>query len=344
MKEIDEILDIQNDHPAALENDTFRSLRSRITVLNSRSWEHKLNWSDVQRWLENFDGRSGQDAEVEQLHALFLLSQFMYFGSREVRVLLRSLYYELILVPFVQRARAKLSNTRDVALISPELNRQLSHTKILGIGNPSESGTHLLYFFRQENSLSKDRFMSATDIVKSERNSDNSFKRQIRHSDVTDYFFIDDVCGSGETAKKFSDSVLEEIVDDVAEGRPINFHYYCIFGTQTGMDVIRNSTVFGNNTAAIYELDETFKSLSTSSRFLKNHPIDIDPRVVKQVILHYGKLIWSGCPGGFDDNQLVLGFCHNTPDNTLPVFWGHPEHKASIPWTPVFRRHWKYGH
>jgi len=342
LNSLDKILGIEDDHPAALSSDTFDFLRSRITVLNTRSWENKLQWNSVEKWLENFDGRSGQSKEIEQLHALFILSRFMYFGGREVRVLLRALYREKIVVPFVQRARSSQQNTRDLNMVEAQLSVMLDNTKILGIGNPSESGPHLLYFFRQENSLSKKRFMGASEIIEATRTQDGSFSRTIRYPDVTDYFFIDDVCGSGETACEFSKSVLEEIASMV-DASKVSFHYYAIFGTEAGIKEIRDKTVFGENSGAIYELDETFASLSTNSRFLKNHPDDIDPDIVRRVCLFYGELLWPGLPGGFDNNQLVLGFGHNTPDNTLPIFWGHRDHTAQIPWEPAFQRHWKYG-
>jgi hypothetical protein len=343
LDELDKLLGVDADHPALLPEDTFSFLRSRITVLNTRSWENKLQWNSVQKWLENFDGKSGHETDVERLHALYLLSQFMYFGGREVRVLLKALYRESITVPFVQRARQSLNNTRDLDDIEPELEKMLEATKILGIGNPSESGPHLLYFFRQENSLSKDRFMGASEIVEASRAKNGLFNRSVRYPEVTDYFFIDDVCGSGDTAKKFSKSVLEEIVSMIDPDK-VRFHYYSIFATEDGMKKVREQTIFGENSGAIYELDETFASLSGASRFLKNPPKDIDPQVVKDVCRHYGEMLWPGLPGGFDDNQLLLGFNHNTPDNTLPIFWGHPDHGAQISWEPAFHRHWKYGY
>jgi transposase InsO family protein len=39
----------------------------------------------------------GDGSKSERLHALFLLSQFMYFGSRELRELLRALFRDLYL-------------------------------------------------------------------------------------------------------------------------------------------------------------------------------------------------------------------------------------------------------
>lgn len=343
METIDAWLGIDDSHPASTPIDTFDFLRSRITVLNTKSWENKLQWNKVEAWLQNFDGHSGYSVEDEQLHALYLLSQFMYFGSREVRVILKSLYREMIVIPFIQRARESLANTRNPNLIEARLAEILRKTKILGIGNPSESGTHLLYFFRQENHLSKEHFMNASEIISSSRSQDGSFKRSIRHQDITDYFFIDDVCGSGDTAKKFSDSVLEEIISKVDRDK-VKFHYYSIFSTEDGMKAVREKTVFGENSGAIYELDDTFQSLSKNSRFLKNHPDGINPQTVCDICLHYGEQLWPGLPGGYDNNQLILGFSHNTPDNTLPIFWGHREHTSQITWEPAFQRHWKYGY
>jgi hypothetical protein len=61
---------------------------------------------------------------------------------------------------------------------------------------------------------------------------------------------------------------------------------------------------------------------------------------LKQIAHSYGSLL-SGHPLGYKDGQLLLGFAHNTPDNTPPIFWseGHRE-----PWSPVFIRYDKqYG-
>ncbi|WP_461330746.1 phosphoribosyltransferase-like protein [Bradyrhizobium liaoningense] len=46
-------------------------------------------------------------------------------------------------------------------------------------------------------------------------------------------------------------------------------------------------------------------------------------------------------PLGYKDTQLALGFSHNTPDNTLPVFWEQPNAKIRT-WKPVLHRYPKY--
>lgn len=52
----------------------------------------------------------------------------------------------------------------------------------------------------------------------------------------------------------------------------------------------------------------------------------------------YGARLWPAFPLGYRDGQLMIGFHHNTPDNTLPVLWFD---RPNPPWTPMFRRYHK---
>jgi hypothetical protein len=312
---------------------TWEELKSRITVLNERAWERRVSWDLVERWLDNFDGSSGQSVDVERIHALYVLAQFLYFGSPEIRVLLKALYRDLFLVPLIQQLRRANGNTRDVAAVKTLVEEALKETRFLGVGNPSESGVHLLYFFRQENRLSKDNFMDTAQIL--ERNPSGPGRR-LRHSTIEHYVFVDDVCGSGETAERYSTDFLEEAKTLKPE---VKLSYLCMFGTSEGMDRVRANTIFEKNCEAVFELDSTYQSLSTDSRYLKVMPALIDGQVVQSMCAHYGTQLWSDWPRGFMDCELLLGFHHNTPDNTLPIIWMEQAHGCTIPWTPVFRRY-----
>ena len=41
-------------------------------------------------------------------------------------------------------------------------------------------------------------------------------------------------------------------------------------------------------------------------------------------------------PLGYDNCQLLLSFFHNTPNNSLPIFWFEDE---QVEWKPMFRRY-----
>jgi len=313
--------------------DTWEYLRHRVTILSARAWEGKQDWPAVERWLSNFVGKTGLSKKDERIHALFLLSQFLYIGSVEIRVLQRALFRDLFVIPLLQELKTKLS-TRNPTDIAAQYHQSLSETRFLGIGNPSESGVHLLYYFRQENGLSKHHFLDGSQIMKSAPDTDGNFVRSIGNPDVKRYVFVDDVCGSGVTAKTYSDNNLRELVsyqDDV------KLHYFSMFATREGLKKVRDETLFGDNSGAVFELDDSYKCVSEGSRYLRSTPPYIDRASVNKIAEVYGRLLVPNHPLGYDDGQMLIGFHHNTPDNTLPIIW--KEGDAQNPWTPAFRRY-----
>lgn len=309
------------------------SLKKRITILNERAWEHKLDNDSINRWLGNFTGKSGYSPEIEKLHSLYLLSQFLYFGSREIRVLLRAIYNDLFLAPLIQEVRSKLGHTRDLKVISDALSVELSKTRFLGVGNPSESGVHLLYYFRQENGLSKKQFADNAQIITRDKDSG---ERTLRYPEIERYVFVDDVCGSGETAVRYSNDFLREML---GLDQRVKIYYFCLFANSTGMETVRTDSAFGDNCGAVYEFDSSYKCLSDESRFFKSAPAGIDLGVARKVASEYGELLCPGHATGYLDSQMLLGFTHNTPDNTLPIIWMDAENYSAIPWVPAFKRY-----
>ena len=172
-------------------------LLSRIKALNERVWEGRATRAEVEDWLNNFDGHS----DDERLHALYLLSNFMYFGSKLVKEMLRALYRDLYKYPIVEDIRRSLGDTTDRQLINQRFSEELSKTFFLGVGNPSESGCHLLYYFRQENRLPKSRFIHTHEIFASTK---ATASLGLRYPEATRYVFLDDFCGSGEQGVLYS--------------------------------------------------------------------------------------------------------------------------------------------
>lgn len=128
--------------------------RTQVKHLLESVWERRADLKDVDDWLAQL-ADDPVAAKDERLQAFFLLSQFMYFGSFEVRALLKSLYRDHFRYPMVARIRRANDDTTDRDLNQARYNAELSRTRFVGLGNPSESSSHLLYYFRQENDLSK---------------------------------------------------------------------------------------------------------------------------------------------------------------------------------------------
>ena len=230
-------------------------------MLNEAIWEHRVNNELVNDWITQFQEAPNVEND-EQIQALFLLSHFLYFGQGELRGLLRSMYRDLVRSPAIHDIRRANGNTLDRAFIQREYKRRLYNIRFLPIGNPSESSTHLLYYFRQENSLPKDLFINTHEIFLGESMGDE-FQISIRHPEVDQYIFIDDLCGSG-TASPLC--IPRDIVDPLKDhSDKAKVSYLVLFATSQGLEAVRDLDRF-DTVDAVYELDDTFKAFSGESR------------------------------------------------------------------------------
>lgn len=311
-----------------------KGLWNRIQILNSTIWENKILKTKVNNWLENYQNE-------EKLMALYLLSEFMYFGDMQMRILLKSLFRDLYRYPIVKDIRTKNQDVLDTDIIEKEFNNTLIKTRFIGIGNPSESGAHLLYFFRQENNLSKKNFINSF-----EWNTDEN-------KDIERIVFLDDFCGSGMQVSR--DKGLKQFVSEIQKSKPyVIIDYLMLVGTESGITTIEKTNFF-NNVDAVIRLDESFKTFSANSRYFKHVNLPFVVEEVRDFARSYGyKLtemlcLSDGCTDpldlnmcasanslGYGDCQLLLGFNHNTPDNTLPIIWYD---EKDYNWSPIFKRY-----
>lgn len=344
-------------------SEAIEEIKKRIVILNDQVWEQRVKWPKVEQWLANFTGKVA-DPEVEKLHALYWLSQFMYFGGREIRVLLQSLYRDLYLCPMIQDVRTRLGESVSDSSLEDAVQDEIKHTCFIGVGNPSESGVHLLYYFRQENSLSKKRFLDAVQIFtrsSTKATSKISVAQKIlswmcnlnkgshpsienfalKYPQIRRYVFLDDICGSGDTAVEYSTQVLQDLLKLNPDAKVA---YYCLFASNEGINRIKKDTLFGQNSAAVYELDASYRCLSPESRYLKNVPDYINPDIARQIAITYGQMLNPKFAFGYKDSQMLMGFHHNTPDNTIGIMWLDEASGAKFQWTPIFKRYPKiYG-
>lgn len=324
----------------------FDNMIEKILNLNLTVWENRLERENITEWLNNYNN------DNERIHALFLLSQFMYFGSDQMRYLMRCVYRDLFKYPKIRMIREMNNDTTDMNLISKIYEEDMKNTRFLGVGNPSESGVHLLYFFRQENRLSKTLFINTHEIFNRYGSHDTL---ELKNENVCQYVFIDDFCGSGKQAKLYSKHILEDLkrLNNV-----VRVDYLTLFAMREGLDVVRCETEF-DRVEAVIELDASFKCFSESSRYFVKEPESISKNFAEEMCRTHGKvLMYSICKNdgiveplltkcsednslGFSDSQLLIGFYHNTPDNTLPIIWYD---EKDILWIPIFKRYnKKYG-
>ena len=288
--------------------------------------ENRVQGPKIMEWLDNFDD------DNEKNYALYMLSRLMYFSSSSIRNLLKTLYRDLYRYPIIEQIRKNNNNTLDPNIIEPSFNEELMATRFLGVGNPSESGVHLLYYFRQENKIPKDLFINTDDIVEYDENGNSKLRDS--YKDVKHYVFIDDLCGSGKQATSNDSNVkrcvqhLRNIVKDA------KISYFMIFGMSKGIKVIRDSGLY-NQANAVIELDESYQCFSKQSRFFDED--NYKKEEARNIAYKHGcKLLPPQHSLGISDCQLLLSMHHNTPDNTLPIIWYDEDNTI---WKPIFKRY-----
>lgn len=316
----------------------YDKLLKKIYAYYQTIWKDKWKEQLDQEWLSNFSHTDSAITEKEKLNMLYLLSKFMYFGNTELRQLLISLFRDLYKYPIIAQIRKANADTLDLSKINTEFNKELAKTRFLGVGNPSESGVHLLYYFRQECGLSKEYFINTSDIFaisqiedKDEKGEARTYlKSELNHNTVKRYVFIDDFCGSGQQATKYLKKLAENMKFEDPE---IEIKYLLLFSTQKGLEEVRKIKAL-DVVEAIFTIDDTFKAFSKDSRyFAMTLDKDIDKNFAMTTATKYGTPLFNP-PLGHGDCQLLFGLFHNTPDNTLPIFWSEDYN-----WKAIFKRY-----
>ena len=300
----------------------------RIKTLNETIWEHKAKGSAILDWLGNFCD------EKEKSHALYLLSKFIYFGERQIKEMLKALYRDLYKYPIIEKIRKDNADVLDIRFINDSFAVENDKTRFLGMGNPSESGAFLLYYFRQINNLRKNLFVSGHEIFMGDPSSGSM---KIMDDTVQRYVFIDDFCGSGRQAVGYAARLVYAIKRLNPSAKT---YYFSLFGTEKGLNRIRKRTCF-DQVASVSVFDSSFKCFEKNSRYFLDTNSEIQRDYAKEMCKKYGMKWFKDYPNdllGFDDGQLLLGFRHNIPDNTIPIIWQCED------WQPIFLRYQKiYG-
>ena len=281
-------------------------LQTKIKLLNDTTWEWRASRKVVDDWVSQFRNSADLGSD-EQMHALFLLSNFLYFGQPEIRALLKSLYRDLIRSPVLQQIRQENDNTLDVNRIYAEFDKRLSHIRFITLGNPSESSTHLLYYFRQENSLPKSSFINSFEIFK-QTVAPGGIGVTLRTEEVHRYVFLDDLCGSGVQAEQYAKDIVKQI-RALADG--VRIDYYVMFGTKKGLAAVRGLCAF-DTVEAVLELDESFRALEEGSRLFQGDDVAFDRIQVRATCMNHGRRLYPKHPLGYKCGQLLLAFNHNT--------------------------------
>jgi len=263
-------------------------------------WKHELTDIKIEKWLSNFSGEVF-DTKEERIIALWLLNNFVYYNEEEVRHLCTILFKE-----FIHKNLELEERTADN--LNYAIRKIVKRSCFLPVGKPSESSGFILYFFRQVNDLHMSNFLLPPNLDKSE---------------ILNLVFVDDVTltpgidGQAHTfIKKFDNKGKRKLLltlvatDDAIESFK-----------KIGIDVISPIILDNRN--------KCFNSDSYIFHSLTNYTDKF-----KTFAEHYGIKAKSKIPLGYENGQFAFGFFYNTPDNTLPIFWGEENN-----WYPIVKRY-----
>lgn len=316
--------------------DEMGLLYEKIKTLNEHLWEGRADRPTVDLWLGNFTG-SHASPEEERHHALYLLSKFLYFGQSEIRQLLRAMFQDLVRHPLSVEARDSLGDKADFDCVHSKFLEELNRTRFLGLGNPAESGTHILYDFRLVNQITLDLFVSPHDLFTGALNKPGT---RWAFPKVHRLIFIDDFCGSGSQAVGLGQKLVP-LMREVASisNVEIEVWYLTLLATTQGLTNVKRRKLF-DNVESVSELDDTYRVFGANSQMYVRAPNGLDKTAAEGIARHYGRNLQRRHPLGFRDSQLMLGFHHNIPNNTLPIF---SRERRDPPWHPIFPRFEKYS-
>lgn len=298
-----------------------------IRVLSATLWENKVQGPKLLDWLNNFENKREQNC------ALYLLSRLMYFGSSSIRNLLKALYRDLYRYPIIEKIRKDNQDTLEKDIIEDKFNEVLAATRFMGLGNSSESGNHLLYYFRQENNLNKNLFITVDNII--EIGDDGTPRVSSSIKDVKNFIIIDDLCGSGSQAT-LNGSNAKRCVQKLRRVIPsAKISYFTIFGMSEGIKVVMESKLY-DQVKTVVELDESYRCFGEYSRFFGSD--EKYRQEAKNMAYKYGRMLLKSERDalGYSDCQLLLSMHYNTPNNTLPIIWFDNDNSK---WKPIFKRY-----
>ena len=276
-----------------------KDLIKQIMNISATVWKHELTGKDIENWLSNFTGEIFT-VEEEKLIALWLLTHFVYYNEDEVRYLCKILYKDFVHYLICENSILESD-------VKEYIKSVITNYQFYYLGKASESGSFILYFFRQVNNLALVNFSKHLNI-----------EEEIPGNIV----FIDDVT---LTADETSQAYMYFDKLKVKDNKKI------LLTLIASEEAIKNLEKIGVIVIAAIILEKRNRCFDSASDIFQhnNHLMD----ACQKMCTHYGTKIKPGMPLGYKNGQYTFGFFYNTPDNTLPVFW------ADDSWNPIVKRY-----
>jgi hypothetical protein len=277
-------------------------LIKQIMHISATVWRHELTGKDIDNWLSNFTGQVFSQEE-EKIIALWLLTHFVYYNEDEVRHLCKVLYRDFI-HSLIEKNKVQDSD------IESFISTNVANCTFHHMGQGSESGAYVLYYFRQQNDLALINFPKFLNI-----------EEELPENIV----FIDDVTLTGdETSQAYI----------FFKKLKVKGNKKMLLTFVASAQAIKSLAEIGVTVISAITLDNRNKCFDRESEIFMHHSNLLD--TCRQMMSHYGKILFPKGPLGYKNGQYTFGFFYNTPDNSLPIFWSETNN-----WIPIVKRYEK---
>lgn len=263
----------------------------------------------LRKWLEQFGDNK------RRKYALKLLENVEIYNNSRIRESFREIHKYL-----TEKLGEKIVD---------------KYTIFVPLGPPGKSGHNALYFYRtREHGVLDIMRWSAHALF---LNEDFTSKECL--------VFVDDFIGiNGTQAIRYLEEFYE-IPSNLGRGGILSIkekekiekflelvdkYYIAVVGFESGMKNIKDRT--GINVLVGDVLTESQKAFAKNGIFLDRHEREEARTIMKDI----GEKIFAEGPLGWDNNEALVVFSHNTPTNTLPIFWAHG--RKDFEWLPIFPR------
>lgn len=291
--------------PLPSKSELIRQIRLTSEIV----WKKQLDNSDINDWLSNFTGQVFQK-EYEDLLALWLLANFVFYNEEEVKHLCKILYKD-----FIHRLILEEDINNE---IQENYKNILTRSRFYSLGQPGESSGYILYHFRQESDIPLKKFITSLDTL---------------DKAVDIIVFVDDVALS--TGEK---SQAAKYIKKIKNGnQKLNDKRIILLTFIATDEAISFLNTEGIEVVNCITLDNRHKCFSEDSMVFSHFSEHLDN--AKKFAEFYGDIVKPNNPLGHNDGQFLFGFYYNTPDNTLPIFWAEENG-----WIPIRKRYHKNYH
>lgn len=288
-----------------------------IIEKNQSCWKKFDNSGPILSWLHNFSN------EREIYFALVLADNIMYYTSDQIKSLWKLILMNRLKLFFLNGIFPDKMPT-EIETWFPEYLRK--KCVFVGFGRAGKSGAAMPYSFDKSHNIRNLVYMGLFEFL----------CRSQELGNLERVLLLDDFVGSGNQArgqwygKIAIDKENKRSLDDVSKSNShLQFVYLALVGCKEGKKKIEKTTpmkvILGE------ELDKKFKCFSDVSIIYKDPN---ERREAKGIMEKKGRMLYE-YPLGYDNMQLAIAFCHNTPDNSLPVIW---KRLPDGGWFPLFER------